>query len=221
MNKKTILIIILALAIIVGASVILYEQFNHKEQVTTVKLGNTCSINITGEYETKNMTHGITKIIDKKGNNITHFNSEGKGLSDISAFADIKLPIVGETYDTGATPLEANINGTTKWVCFTGNNQTHDNILIISNSKEDAVKLHDSIKYNTTHVNNSTVNNTVEKINSDDSSSQSSSSQSSSSQSSSSESSKVMVKREDGPGYMEMDRDKAYYKNGEWWADKS
>ena len=30
-----------------------------------------------------------------------------------------------------------------------------------------------------------------------------------------------MVKREDGPGYMEMDRDKAYYKNGEWWADKS
>ena len=199
MNKKRILIIVLVFAIIVGAGVILYGQFNHNEQVTTVKLGDTCSINITGEYEIKNMTHGITKIEDKRGNNITHFNSEGRGLSDVSAFADIKLPIVGETYDTGATPLETTINGTTKWVCYTGNNETHDNILIISNSKEDAVKLHDSIVYNTTHVNNSTVNNTVEKTSSDDSSSQSSSSQSSSSQSSSSQSSssgsdKVMVK---------------------------
>ena len=49
----------------------------------------------------------------------------------------------------------------------------------------------------------------------------SSGSSSSSSSSSSSDNGKVMVKREDGPGYMEMDRDKAVYHNGEWWADKS
>ena len=52
-------------------------------------------------------------------------------------------------------------------------------------------------------------------------SSASSGSSSSSSSSGSSDNGKVMVKREDGPGYVEMDRDKAVYHNGEWWADKS
>ena len=62
--------------------------------------------------------------------------------------------------------VEQDINGTHYYSIATGNNNTHDNIIITSTNKEKTQKMYESIKY---HQNKNSSNNTatVEHINND------------------------------------------------------
>ena len=154
--------------------------------------------------------NGHSEIKEK----ILSYNSNKGGLSDAMAFAMLRTLYCGDVHDK---IVEQDINGTHYYSIATGNNNTHDNIIITSTNKEKTQKMYESIKYNQSNSVNNT-NNTVEHINNDTSNQVKKVDDSSQS---GSNNGKVMVKREDGPGYMEMDIDKAYYKDGEWWADKS
>lgn len=168
MNKKNILIIIILsgilLAIIgVTTAMIINEPTN------TIELSNTCNITITGKIE-PTTNNGFNQLIIKDNFNnpkggILHFNSAGKGLAESTTFGLTKSAFVGTTADTGANPIQTTINGTTYYVIYTGNNNTHDNILIFHKDKDECIKIYNSIKYSTNHNNNTTgVNTTVEKI---------------------------------------------------------
>lgn len=130
------------------------------EPTTTVKLSETCSINITGEYDTvfENGMNQI-KIFDKFNNkeykSIVVYSGANAGMQELVTFGMFKSFFVGNAWDTGAEPVKTDWNGTTVYVIYTGNNATHDNILIISKNRDDCIKMYNSIKYNT---NNATKN---------------------------------------------------------------
>ena len=164
MNKiKTILI---CLIIIFVTCAFCTGLFLMNEQTTTIKLSETCTIGVRGTVDLNNIGNGISQL---KINNlfgeaiIYHFNSENKGANEVLAFAALKTPLCGNTFDTGANPIQTTYNGQTVYICYTSNNITHDNILIISKNRDDCIKMYNSIKYNTKQVNNTT-NTTVEKL---------------------------------------------------------
>lgn len=144
------------------------------EPTTTVKLSETCSINITGEYTTvfENGMNQI-KIFDKFNNkeykSIVVYSGANAGMQDIMTFGMFKSFFVGNAWDTGAEPVKTQWNGDTVYVIYTGNNITHDNILIISKNRDDCIKMYNSIKYNTNNatknMNHTNITNTtVEKV---------------------------------------------------------
>lgn len=168
-NVKTILI---CLIIIVATCAFCIGLIAMNEQVTTVKLTDTCSIDVIGEYKST-FENGMNqiKMFDKLNNQeykgiIVYCNSNG-GLQEIMTFATFKSIFVGNTYDTGAEPVKTEWNGETVYVTYSSNNLTHDNILIISKNRDECIKMYKSIKYNTNatkSVNNTTTDNTVEHI---------------------------------------------------------
>lgn len=174
---KTILICLIAIMATCAFCIGLIAM---NEQVTTVKLSETCSIDIAGEYDTvfENGMNQI-KIFDKFNNkeykSMIVYSNSNAGLQEIMTFAAFKSMFVGNTYDTGAEPIQTQWNGETVYVIYTGNNITHDNILIISKNRDDCIKMYKSIKYNTneatkqvnntTNVNEETVNHNDVNIN--------------------------------------------------------
>lgn len=176
MNKiKTILI---CLIIIFATCAICTGLIMMNEQTTTVKLSETCSINITGEYDTvfENGMNQI-KIFDKFNNkeykSIIVYSGANAGMQEIVSFGMFKSFFVGNAWDTGAEPVKTEWNGDTVYAIYTGNNATHDNILIISKNRDDCIKMYNSIKYNTNNatknMNHTNITNTtVEKISNND-----------------------------------------------------
>lgn len=164
MNKiKTILICLIAIVMTCAFCIGLIAM---SEQTTTVKLSETCSINITGEYDTvfENGMNQI-KIFDKFNNkeykSIVVYSGANAGMQEIMTFGMFKSFFVGNAWDTGAEPVKTQWNGDTVYVIYTGNNITHDNILIISKNRDDCIKMYNSIKYN---INKTTTNNNTTNI---------------------------------------------------------
>ena len=219
MDSKNIIILILSVVLIAVASLTAY-MFFFNEHYETVEISPTASLEmpvgngIKSEYINNSNIYAVYNGHSEIKEKILSYNSNKGGLSDAMAFAMLRTLYCGDVQDK---IVEQDINGTHYYSIATGNNNTHDNIIITSTNKEKTQKMYESIKYNQSNSANNT-NNTVERINNDTSNQVKKVDDSSQS---SSNNGKVMVKREDGPGYMEMDRDKAYYKNGEWWADKS
>ena len=144
MNKiKTILI---CLIIIFATCAICTGLIMMNEKTTTLKLSETCSINITGEYDTvfENGMNQI-KIFDKFNNkeykSIVVYSGANAGMQEIITFGMFKSFFVGNAWDTGAEPVKTQWNGDTVYVIYTGNNITHDNILIISKNRDDCIKM--------------------------------------------------------------------------------
>ena len=219
MDSKNIIILILSVVLIAVASLTAY-MFFFNEHYETVEISPTASLEmpvgngIKSEYINNSNIYAVYNGHSEIKEKILSYNSNKGGLSDAMAFAMLRTLYCGDVQDK---IVEQDINGTHYYSIATGNNNTHDNIIITSTNKEKTQKMYESIKYNQSNSANNT-NNTVEKINNDTSNQVKKVDDSSQS---SSNNGKVMVKREDGPGYMEMDIDKAYYKDGEWWADKS
>ena len=214
MDKKTILIIILVLAVIVCAGVILYGS--QMKSVTTPKnepiiYNNT--VEGVGAFQTTNATN-FTENKTVNGQTFYTSNLTGCEISTISD-GDMVEITKKEAEKVNDSPKNHTIykntanmgdrKGEVRYISFIKDQDNNRWIMINSPDKNLTDLMVDSFK----------VLNPTKKV--DTSSSQSSSDKSSSS----SDNGKVMVKREDGPGYMEMDRDKAVYQNGEWWADKS
>ena len=165
-NIKTILICLIA---IVATCAICIGLIAMNEQTTTIKLSETCSIDITGSYETIS-EYGLNRITvyDKFHNNksVIIYSGANADLKEMMTFKMLKAMFVGDVLDTGAEPVKTKMDGNDAWVIYTGNNQTHDNILIISKNRDECIKMYKSIKYNTNGA--KTVNNTtVEKISND------------------------------------------------------
>lgn len=219
MDSKNIIILILSVVLIAVASLTAY-MFFFNEHYETVEISPTASLEmpvgngIKSEYINNSNIYAVYNGHSEIKEKILSYNSNKGGLSDAMAFAMLRTLYCGDVQDK---IVEQDINGTHYYSIATGNNNTHDNIIITSTNKEKTQKMYESIKYNQSNSANNT-NNTVERINNDTSNQVKKVDDSSQS---SSNNGKVMVKREDGPGYMEMDIDKAYYKDGEWWADKS
>jgi hypothetical protein len=214
MNKKTILIIILVLAIIVCASVILYgnqakDVMPHKNEPTIYN--NT--IEGVGAFQTVNATN----FTENETINGQTFYTSNWTCCEISTLTDgdrieitkneaIKVndsPKGHTIYKNTATIGDK--KGEVRYISFIKDQDNNRWIMINSPDKNLTDLMVDSFK----------VLDPVKKVDDNSQSTTQSTTQSSS------DNGKVMVKREDGPGYMEMDRDKAYYSNGEWWADKS
>ena len=219
MDSKNIIILILSVVLIVVASLTAY-MFFFNEHYETVEISPTASLEmpvgngIKSEYVNNSNIYVVYNGHSEIKEKILSYNSNKGGLSDAMAFAMLRTLYCGDVQDK---IVEQDINGTHYYSIATGNNNTHDNIIITSTNKEKTQKMYESIKYSQNKSANNT-NNTVERINNDTSNQVKKVDDSSQS---GSNNGKVMVKREDGPGYMEMDIDKAYYKDGEWWADKS
>jgi len=219
MDSKNIIILILSVVLIAVASLTAY-MFFFNEHYETVEISPTASLEmpvgngIKSEYINNSNIYAVYNGHSEIKEKILSYNSNKGGLSDAMAFAMLRTLYCGDVHDK---IVEQDINGTHYYSIATGNNNTHDNIIITSTNKEKTQKMYESIKYNQSNSVNNT-NNTVEHINNDTSNQVKKVDDSSQS---GSNNGKVMVKREDGPGYMEMDIDKAYYKDGEWWADKS
>ena len=219
MDSKNSIILILSVVLIAVASLTAY-MFFFNEHYETVEISPTASLEmpvgngIKSEYVNNSNIYVVYNGHSEIKEKILSYNSNKGGLSDAMAFAMLRTLYCGDVHDK---IVEQDINGTHYYSIATGNNNTHDNIIITSTNKEKTQKMYESIKYNQSNSVNNT-NNTVEHINNDTSNQVKKVDDSSQS---GSNNGKVMVKREDGPGYMEMDIDKAYYKDGEWWADKS
>ena len=147
-NVKTILICLIA---IVATCAICIGLIAMNEQTTTIKLSETCSIDIAGSYE-NTFEYGLNRITvyDKLHNNksvIVHSGANA-GLQEVMTFSALKSMFVGNVYDTGAEPVKTQMDGHEAWVIYTGNNVTHDNILIISKNRDECIKMYKSIKYN-------------------------------------------------------------------------
>lgn len=165
MDNKILIGIIIIATIIVATSILAYEMMMN-ETSETVQLSSTASIqmptgnNLFHKNITKSNVKGITQFSNGV-TNISTFNSNGKGLESMGAmyeFASTRSNMVGDQQDT---IVESNINGEKVYSYWTGNNNTHDNILITSKDKKELTKIINTIKYNTTSNNTNNTNNTT------------------------------------------------------------
>ena len=166
MDNKNIIILILSVVLIAVAGLTAYVLF-FNEQYETVQVSETASLEmpvgngIKSEYVNKSNIYVIYNGHSEIKEKILSYNSNRGGLSDAMAYAMLRTLYCGDVQDK---MVEQDINGTHYYSIATGNNNTHDNIIITSTNKEKTQKMYDSIKYK---QNSNNTNNTVEKINND------------------------------------------------------
>lgn len=174
MDKNNILKIVVIVAIIACASAMTYILF-FNEHYETIRVSNTASLEVpVGNGINTSHVNGssIYQISNGKGVSIMSYNSNNKDLSSAIGFAAVKKMFVGSVNNSDSL-YEAEINGSKIYSIATGNNTTHDNIIISSHDKDTTLKIYESIKYNkdnSTNDTNRSIN--VEKISSDEQSTQ-------------------------------------------------
>lgn len=168
MDSKNIIILILSVVLIAVASLTAY-MFFFNEHYETVEISPTASLEmpvgngIKSEYINNSNIYAVYNGHSEIKEKILSYNSNKGGLSDSMAFAMLRTLYCGDVHDK---IVEQDINGTHYYSIATGNNNTHDNIIITSTNKEKTQKMYESIKYSQNKSANNT-NNTVEKINND------------------------------------------------------
>lgn len=117
-------------------------------QTETVALTDSVSVEIPkGKGITTEYANNTNIINIKNGDEVSimAFNSVNADLGSTFGFAAVKqlmtTGIENEVYQT-------TINGATVWSIATGNDTTHDNMVISSPDKELTLKIYKSIKYN-------------------------------------------------------------------------
>ena len=149
MDNKNIIILILSVVLIAVAGLTSYVLF-FNEQYETVQVSETASLEmpvgngIKSEYVNKSNIYVIYNGHSEIKEKILSYNSNKGGLSDAMAYAMLKTLYCGDVQDK---MVEQDINGTHYYSIATGNNNTHDNIIITSTNKEKTQKMYDSIKY--------------------------------------------------------------------------
>ena len=160
MNKKYLIIGILSIIIVLLCCAIGYVLlFEHTEYVTTKigESGTTFEMPKDMTVKTNDTDNGIV-VLENENTIIVLFNSANKGLAPIMSFATIKSPIFGNAYEGNVTlnnpaiagcSLDGECNGV-----YIGNNDTHDNIIVISKNKNIVNHIINSIKWSITAKNN-------------------------------------------------------------------
>lgn len=153
MNKKYLIIGVLIIIIALLCSGIAYLLFvDHTEYVTSNIDASGTTIEIPNDMVIKsnNSENGIV-VLENKNTIVIVFNSANKGLAELMAFANIKVPIFGNEYSGNLTlnnPVVAgcSLDGQCNAV-YIGNNETHDNIIVISKNKDIVDHIINSIKW--------------------------------------------------------------------------
>jgi hypothetical protein len=130
--------------------------------MTIAESGTTIEVPDDMKLKSTNGDSGIT-VLENDNTIIVLFNSKDKGVGQIIGFSDIKNPIFGNEYQ-GDTTLKdptvagCHLDGECRAV-YLGNNQTHDNILVISKNKDIVTHIINSIKWGLDAADNNTDNN--------------------------------------------------------------
>ncbi len=175
MNEKHLIIVILSIIIVFLCCGIGYMLLGeHTQYVTTTigESGTTFEIPNDMAIKSNDSENGIL-VLENDNTIIVIFNSENKGLAPLMSFATIKNPLFGNEYSGNITLNNPSISGCSlDGQCngiYIGNNDTHDNIIVVSKSKNIVNHIIDSIIWGKKPV---STNGNNEAASSDSSSSQ-------------------------------------------------
>lgn len=170
MDKNIILKIVVIVAIIACAGAIAYALF-FSEHYETIPVSDTASLEVpvgNGINTSYVNGTGVYQISNGKGVSIMSYNSNNGDLGSAIGFAAVKEIFVGSVNNSDSL-YEAEINGSKIYSISTGNNTTHDNIIISSHDKDTTLKIYESVKYNGSNATNNTNRSiNVERISSDE-----------------------------------------------------
>lgn len=153
MNSKHLIIAALGIIIVLLCGGITYTLLSqHTEYITTTIAESGTILEIPDDMSVKtNDTENGIIVLENKNTIIVIFNSAGKSLEQIMSFAAIKSPIFGNDFKGNKTLNNPSIDGySLEGECngvFIGNNETHDNIIVISKSKDIVSHIISSIKW--------------------------------------------------------------------------
>ncbi|MBQ2654179.1 MAG: hypothetical protein IJF83_11530 [Methanobrevibacter sp.] len=121
-----------------------YITYNITESGTTLEIPSDMTV------KSNNTESGIT-VLENDNTIIVIFNSADKNIGQIMSFANIKNPIFGSEYEGNTTlndPTVAgcNLEGKCNAV-YTGNDETHDNIIVISKNENIVNHIFNSIRW--------------------------------------------------------------------------
>ena len=152
MDSKNIIIAILAVVIILLCAGIAYVMFfqDNTEYITMSLVEQGTTAEVPNDMTVKSNNSGIL-VLEDDNTIIVSFNSEGQGIGEIEAFADIKNPIFGNAYEGNVTIKDPTIAGCRLTgectAVLTGNNDTHDNIIVISKNRNIVDHIINSIQW--------------------------------------------------------------------------
>ena len=153
MDSKYLIIGVLCAIIAILCCGIAYTMLSDNMQyitVNTVENGTTMEIPDDMAVKSNNTESGIV-VLENDNTIVVFFNSQGKGLAQLMAFADIKNPIFGSESEGNVSITDPTIAGCSlEGKCnavYVGNNDTHDNIIVISKSKDIVDHIVGSIKW--------------------------------------------------------------------------
>lgn len=166
MNNKHLIIAILSIIILLLCGGIAYNLFGQQTEYVTVNIiENGTTIEIPKDMTLKSNNSGIV-VLENENTIVITFNSINKGIPEIMAFADIKIPIFGNEYSGNVTLKDPTTAGCSlKGECnavYIGNNETHDNIIVISKNKNIVDHIINSIKWKITEEPHEEVASSVE-----------------------------------------------------------
>lgn len=158
MNKRYLIIGILGIIIALLCAGIVYTLFSENtEYVTTNLVENGTTIEIPHDMTVKSNNSGIL-VLENDNTIVISFNSADKGLGEIISFADIKVPIFGNAPEGNVTINDPTVAGCSlDGECnavYVGNNETHDNIIVISKNKDIVNHIINSIQWHVAQSNN-------------------------------------------------------------------
>ncbi len=175
MNRNHLIIAILGIIIAllcVGIGYMFFFSDNTTYINTSIAESGT-TIEIPKDMTVKSNSSG-TIVLENDNTIVIFFNSADKGLGELMAYATIKSPIFGNSYNGNVSLNNPSIAGCSlDGEChgvLIGNNDTHDNIIVISKNKDIVSHIINSIKWGNKTV--STSNDTSTASSSDTSSSQ-------------------------------------------------
>jgi hypothetical protein len=142
MNNKYLIIAVLAAVIVCLCGGIVYTLLSENtEYITTTIAESGTTMEIPNDMVIKsNDTGNGILVLENDNTIIVIFNSADKGLAQLMAYASLKSPIFGNSGNANLTlknpaiagcSLEGDCNAV-----IIGNNDTHDNIIVISKSKD-------------------------------------------------------------------------------------
>ena len=153
MDKKTLIIILLSVILVIILAAIGYTLLaGHTEYVSETIAESETSFEMPKDMTVKsnNSDNGIV-VYENDNTIIVVFNSQDKGVAQIMAFANIKNPIFGNEFSGNLTMNNPVISGCSlDGECnavFIGNNDTHDNIIVISKNKDIVNHIINSIEW--------------------------------------------------------------------------
>ena len=151
-TKYLIIGALIAIILLLGGGIAYLLLAEQTEYVTVhaVENGTTMEIPDDMVIKSNNSESGIV-VLENDNTIVVLFNSANKGLAQIMAFSDIKNPIFGSEFSGNVTINDPTVAGCSLTgecnALYIGNNETNDNIIVISKSKDIADHIIGSIKW--------------------------------------------------------------------------